>query len=223
MTARIRVLIADDHALLRDGIRRCLEEEADFQVVGESRDGEETVAKATELAPDVIIMDVNMPRLNGLEATRRIRAKQPSVQVLGLTAHESPEYFFSLLDAGAAGYLLKKDATVTEVADAIRAVYNDGIYLSPTVAKWLIKRRLSESHRSPRFGRTFQLTLREQEVLGLLVEGHSNQRIGVLLSISPATVQTHRHNLLEKLDLHSRADLVKYALTSGLDHHTSRQ
>jgi len=217
MADKIRVLVADDHALVRDGIRRILQDEADVEVVGEAADGQETVDKALELAPDVVIMDITMPGLNGLMATREIRARNASIQVLGLTVHESYDYFFSMLEAGAAGYLLKKDATSAELMEAIRAVHQNGVYLHPTVAKWLIRDRLSRSQPGQE-ARTPDLTPREAEVLKLVAEGYSNQEIGRMLYLSPATVQTHRANIMQKLDLHSRVDLVKYALSRGLIH-----
>lgn len=218
---RIRVLVADDHAVVRDGIRSILKEEPDVEVIGEAEDGEAAVLQALTLTPDVVIMDISMPVINGLVATRRITSQNSQVRVLGLTVHESNDYFFSMLEAGASGYLLKKDATSEELMVAIRAVHAEGVYLHPVVAKWLINDRLSRTPRS-QSGESaapmVNLTAREQEILRLLAEGHSNQRIGLMLHLSPATVQTHRANIMQKLDLHSRVDLVKYALSRGLIH-----
>lgn len=214
--SKIRVIIADDHAVVRDGIRRILDDESDIEVVGEATDGEEAVRKALQERPDVVIMDISMPGASGLEATRRIRATDASIQVLGLTVHESPDYFFSMLEAGAAGYLLKKDATSAELTEAIRSVHHASVYMHPTVAKWLIKDRLGDLKRAQGGGTITGLTAREEEILRLVADGLLNKEIAERLHLSPATVQTHRANLMQKLDLHSRADLVKYALRRGL-------
>lgn len=212
----LKVLVADDHAVVRDGIRSILADQADMEVVGEARDGEEAAAKAAELKPDVVIMDISMPGMNGLDATRKILAQDGSVQVLGLTVHEAYEYFFSMLEAGAAGYLLKKDATSEELLTALRSVHQNGVYLHPSVAKWLIQDRLAQKGRGRGGSSVEGLTPRETEVLKLVAEGHSNVEIAEMLFLSPATVQTHRSHILQKLDLHSRADLVKYAVSRGL-------
>jgi two-component system response regulator NreC len=216
--SKIRVLIADDHALVREGIRRILEDEEDVEVVGEASDGREAVDRALEIEPDVVIMDLSMPGVNGLEATRQIRARSESVNILGLTVHEMPEYFFSMLEAGAAGYLLKKDATSAELMNALRAIRQNGAYLHPTVARWLMRDRLGKGLDGLQGLAGKPLSPREVEVLKLVAEGYTNQEIGVMLHLSPATIQTHRTNLMQKLNLHSRADLVKYALAKGLIH-----
>lgn len=214
--SKIRVLIADDHALVRDGVRRILEDQDDIEVIGEARDGQEAIAKALAAGPDVVIMDITMPGTTGIDATRAIRSSNEHVQVLGLTVHESPEYFFSMLQAGAAGYLLKKDATSAELTDAIRAVHRDGVYMHPTVAKWLMKDRMGDLQRERAPNVDTGLTGREEEILKLVADGLFNKDIADRLHLSPATVQTHRANIMQKLNLHSRADLVKYALRRGL-------
>ena len=216
MGDKLKVLIVDDHALVRDGIRRILEDEPEVEVVGEARDGHGAIRQAAELHPDVVVMDISMPDMNGLVATREIKARNEGIRVLGLTVHESPDYFFAMLEAGAAGYLLKKDATSAELVAAIRAVYEDGVYLHSTMAKWLIQDRLSRGASSADRKVIEGLTARENEVLKLVAEGLSNQEIAGLLHLSPATVQTHRANIMQKLGLHSRVDLVKYALSRGL-------
>ncbi|MEE8472430.1 MAG: response regulator transcription factor [Dehalococcoidia bacterium] len=218
MQNRIRVLIADDHAVVRDGIRRILLDEPDVEVVGEASDGRETVELALKLVPDVVIMDVSMPNLNGLEATRQIRARNDAIQVLGLTVHESQEYFFSMLEAGASGYLLKKDATSAELVSALRGIRDNGAYVHPTIAKWLIKDRLERAEQGWEGAAGIGLSPREGEVLKLVAEGYTNREIGEMLHLSPATVQTHRANIMQKLNLHSRVDIVKYALGRGLIH-----
>ncbi|MBI4200237.1 MAG: response regulator transcription factor [Chloroflexi bacterium] len=216
MGDRIRVLIADDHAVVREGIRRILGDEPEVEVVGEAQNGRETVEKSMELRPDVVIMDISMPDMNGLVATKQIKAGNESTRVLGLTVHESPDYFFAMLEAGAEGYLLKKEATSGELMTAIRSVYTSGVYLHPTVSKWLIRDRLSRSTSGPDKRVVEDLTTRENEILKLVAEGYSNQEIGNMLHLSPATVQTHRANIMQKLGLHSRVALVKYALSRGL-------
>ncbi len=218
MQNRIRVLIADDHAVVRDGIRRILLDEPDVEVGGEASDGRETVDLALELVPDVVIMDVSMPNLNGLEATRQIRARNDAIQVLGLTVHESQEYFFSMLEAGASGYLLKKDATSAELVSALRGIRDNGAYVHPTIAKWLIQDRLARAEQGWEGAAGIGLSPREGEVLKLVAEGYTNREIGEMLHLSPATVQTHRANIMQKLNLHSRVDIVKYALGRGLIH-----
>lgn len=218
MKNKIRVLVADDHAVVREGIRRILQDEPEVEVVGDARDGQETIDLALQLVPDVVIMDISMPGINGLEATRHIRARNDSIQILGLTVHESHEYFFSMLQAGAAGYLLKKDATSAELMNALRSVRESGAYLHPTVAKWLIQDRLGKGQRGWEGTEESGLTPREAEVLKVVAEGYTNQEIGEMLHLSPATVQTHRTNIMQKLNLHSRVDLVKYALSRGLIH-----
>jgi len=212
----IRVLIADDHALVRDGIRSILGDDAEVVIVGDARDGNEAVEKAKALRPDIVIMDISMPGLTGIEATRAIRAADPAIQVLGLTVHESYEYFLSMLQAGAAGYLLKKDATSAELSTALRAVRDFGVYLHPGVAKWLVRDYLAQRPGGGTRRAVDALTPRENEILMLIAEGHSNAAIAEMLEISPATVQTHRGRILQKLDLHSRADLVTYAVRRGL-------
>ncbi len=215
MSDKLRVLVADDHAVVRDGIRSILQDEEDVEVVGEAKDGEEAIARARKLEPDVVIMDISMPGMNGVEATRKIRTENERVQVLGLTVHESKEYFFSMLEAGAAGYVLKKDATSEELVLALRSIQRDGVYLHPQVAKWLIQDRLSRGKSGQGAGSVEGLTPRESEVFALVADGHSNQAIAKMLYVSPATVQTHRSHIMQKLDLHSRADLVRYAISRG--------
>ncbi len=215
MSNRIRVLIVDDHAVIRDGIRRILGDEEGVEVVGEGQNGREAVDLALRLAPDVVVMDISMSDMNGLEATRQIKSENEEVRILGLTVHETPDYFFYMMEAGAEGYLLKKDATSSELMRAIRSVHHDGVYLHPDVAKWLMRDRLGQWSSS---GRRVveQLTAREEEILRLVAEGRSNREIGEMLHLSPATVQTHRANVMHKLGLHSRAELVKYALSRGV-------
>jgi two-component system response regulator NreC len=215
--SRIRVLIVDDHAVLRDGLRLFLSTQPDIEVVGEAVDGCEAVAKAEELQPDVILMDVAMPRLNGIEATMRIRRLRLSCRVLVLTQHSRKEYVQRLLQAGASGYVLKK-AGGAEVAAAIRVVSQGHAYLEKEVSDLIVEDYLehlgrfeSESSSAYRV-----LSTREREVLVLVAEGRTTREIAEVLSVSTKTVDAHRAAIAHKLSLHSQADLIKYALREGL-------
>jgi len=206
---KVRILLADDHTILRDGIRALLEDEPDMIVIGEAEDGRTAVKLACELKPDVVLMDIAMPLLNGLEATRQIKHDCPQVKVLILTMHENEEYIRQVLASGAMGYILK-DAAARELLDAIHAVRRGEAILSPAITRLVIENYL-------RWGdlqedSTNGLSPREREVLQLIAEGYSNKQIAEILCISIKTVQAHRMNLMSKLDLHDRADLIKYAI-----------
>ncbi len=206
---KVRILLADDHTILRDGIRALLEDEPDMIVVGEAEDGRTAVKLACQSKPDVVLMDIAMPLLNGLEATRQIKHDCPQVKVLILTMHENEEYIRQVLASGAMGYILK-DAAAHELLDAIHAVHRGEAVLSPAITRLVIENYL-------RWGDLQQdstngLSPREREVLQLIAEGYSNKQIAEILSISIKTVQAHRMNLMAKLDLHDRADLIKYAI-----------
>ena len=206
----IRVLLADDHTLVREGIRLCLESMGDIEVVGEAADGREAVAKALELAPDVVLMDVSMPGLSGIDATEEIRRARPSIRVIGLSMYDAEEYVTRLLKAGASGYVLKRSAA-TELAAAVRAAHAGEAYLHPSVARQLIAdyvRRLDDEPTG--------LTPREREVLGHIVDGRTNREIAELLILSVKTVENHRANLMAKLDAHDRGQLVSAAERLGL-------
>jgi DNA-binding NarL/FixJ family response regulator len=207
---RIRVLLADDHAILRDGIRALLTDHPEIVVIGEAEDGHWAVHLAHELHPDVVLMDIGMPRLNGLEATRQIKHDCPGVAILILTMHDNEEYLRQVLAAGASGYVLKR-AAASELVTAIRAVYRGEAALSPAVARMLIEDYLkSEDGRIA--ANPSDLTPREREVLQLIAEGHTSKQIAELLCLSVKTVQAHRTSLMQKLDLHDRGDLIKYAI-----------
>jgi len=211
--SNIRILIADDHAIMREGVRSLLASHEDMEVIGEAGDGREAVAQVSELAPDVILLDISMPYMDGLEATRRIRKANPHTNVLILTQHEDKEYVLSAVRAGAAGCISKK-AVSSELVSAIRAVYRGGSFLYPSVAKLLIEDYLQRTD-----GETDpyeRLTDREREVLQLVAEGRTNQEIAALLVLSMKTVLGHRAKIMEKLDIHSRTELVKYAIRRGL-------
>ncbi len=215
MADKIRILLVDDHAILRAGLRAILNAEEDIEVVDEAGDGEEAVAKAEKLRPDVALMDISMPVMDGLEATRRIQQSCPEVKVLVLTVHDNEEYLFQVLQAGGSGYVVKKSAD-TELISAIRAVYRGEAFLSPMATKLVIGGYLNavgpertEQHYS-------NLTSREKEVLKLIADGYTNQEIAERLVISIKTVESHRAHILEKLELHTRAELVKYARSHGM-------
>ncbi len=211
----IRILIAEDHRIVRDGLRMLLQGEPDFVVVAEAETGREAVARAKENKPDLAILDISMPDLRGLEATRLIRTESPRTQVLILTMHESDEYFFRALEAGASGYVLKKAATQDLIA-AARAVARGEAFLYPSVAKKLIGDYVHRFQSGSEEGGYSSLSEREREVLMLLAEGLSNQEIADRLAITQSTLQTHRAHILDKLGLRTTADLIKYAVQHGL-------
>ncbi|RME48298.1 MAG: DNA-binding response regulator [Chloroflexi bacterium] len=216
-TPPIRILLVDDHTLVRQGIRRLLEDQPDLEVVGEAGDGQEAVAKAAELQPDVILMDIGMPGMNGLEATERIKQQFPDIQVLLLTVHDDEEYLFRALKVGASGYVLK-EAETTELMMAIDVAHRGEMFLYPSITRRLVHdylQRVGEGGPEER-QRLDELTERQREVLQLIAEGLTTEEIAEKLVISPYTVQTHRHNIMRKLNLHSRTELIKYALRHGL-------
>jgi two-component system response regulator NreC len=211
---RIRLLLVDDHEVVRAGLRMLLGAEPDMEIVGEAGSGEEAIHAIRELRPDVVLMDVAMPGLSGIETTRRINAACSSVAVLALTMHEDEQYFFEMLNAGAAGYVPKR-AAPDDLAGAIRTVSRGGVFLYPSLARVLVReyRSLTQGERQPTGS---QLTPREIEVLTHIAEGRTNRDIAELLCISVKTVDRHRENILHKLNLHSRVELVKYAIKKGL-------
>ena len=210
----ITVLLADDHKIVREGTRQLLEQWPDFRIVGEAADGAEAVRLALELRPAVVVMDVRLPLLSGIEATRAITAQVPSVQVLILSAYDEDGYVFPLLEAGASGYLLKT-ASGQELADAIRAVNAGETALAPRIAAKVVG-RLSNRWSQHGPGAALALTERELEVLGAAARGSGNKAIAQELSISPQTVQVHLRNIFGKLGVNSRAEAIAYALSHGL-------
>ncbi len=214
-TEQIRVMIADDHAVVRQGIRSLVNAEPDLTVVGEAEDGASAVRRARELRPDVVVMDLAMPGLDGMEATRAIKAALPQTQVVALTVHESDEYFFRVLQAGASGYVLKR-AAASELLSAVRAVARGDVFLFPAVAKKLLADYLVRAQAKDGHDIYAGLTAREHEILTLIAEGLTNREIAEQLTLSLSTVQTHYTHILEKLNLHNRAELIKYALRRGL-------
>ncbi len=211
----IRILICDDHTILREGIRLLLDSQPDMQVVGESADGHEAIEKARELRPDVILMDIAMPGLNGLEATRQIMRDNPSARVLVLTMYESDEYIAQMLEAGAAGYVLKKVAG-SELEYAIRSIQQGGAFLYPSITRRLVEDYLRRVENGEERATFDSLTEREREVLQLVAEGHTNKEIARMLNLSARTVQNHRAHIMEKLGMHDRGELIKYAIQKGI-------
>lgn len=212
---KIRILLADDHTILRAGLKMMLNAQPDMEVVGEAQDGRYAIHEVQRLQPDIVLMDITMPGVNGIEATRQIKKLFPEVKVLVLTMHENDEYVFQTLRAGASGYMLK-EAADTELISALRAVHSGQFYLSPAaqsvmVGDYLQRVRIGEEKDS-----YSSLTEREREILKLVAAGHTNNQIAELLVISPKTVDTHRTHVMDKLNLHSRAALVKYAMRRGL-------
>lgn len=211
--SKIRVLIVDDHAMFRDGIRSLLEAYGDMEIVGEAAHGREAIEKVHELAPEVVLMDIAMPVMGGLEATRRIQKESPNTRVLVLTQYEDSEYILSMLRAGASGYI-SKTATASELISAIGTVHKGESFLYPPAATTLIKEYLT--HAGKEKSEYECLTNREREILQLIAEGRTNREIADSLFISVKTVLGHRTNIMEKLGFHNRTELIKYAISKGL-------
>lgn len=211
----IRLLLVDDHAVVRSGLRMLLASEADVEIVGEAGSGSEAVSAAGSARPNVILMDIGLPDMTGIEAARVIKSKFPNIFIVALTIHEDEEYFFKMLEAGASGYVPKR-AAPDELLTAIRAASRGEVYLYPSLAKLLVKDYLSQEREQENKPLLDGLTEREQEVLSLLAEGATNDEIAKSLVISPKTVERHRENIMHKLNLHSRAELVRYAIRKGI-------
>jgi two-component system response regulator NreC len=211
----IRLLLVDDHAVVRSGLRMLLENEEDTEIVGEAGTGQEALQLIEQLKPDLVLMDIGLPDLSGIEVTQRVKQRWPDVAIVALTIHEDEEYFFKMLQAGANGYVPKR-AAPEELLTAVRTAYEGGVYLYPSLAKLLVKDYLAAEHDASTSATLDGLTEREQEVLTHLAEGASTQDIADVLFISPKTVARHRENIMRKLNLHSRTDLVKYAIRKGI-------
>lgn len=208
----IKILIADDHEILREGIRRMIDKEPDMEVVGEAEDGRSAVKLSKKLAPDIVPMDITMPDLNGMDATRKIVSETPGVKVLALSMHQDRKYVTGMLEAGATGYLIK-GCKFEELATAIRSVARKNVYLSPRIADMVLQGYLGKS---PKKFAEPVLSSREREVLQLLAEGHSVKETAFKLGVSAKTVETHRRHIMEKLQISNSSEIVKYALREGL-------
>ncbi|MBI5166450.1 MAG: response regulator transcription factor [candidate division NC10 bacterium] len=215
MIPKIRVLVADDHTIVREGIRALLQARDDIEIIGEAGDGREAVEKVRQLEPDVVLMDISMPGMDGLEATRQIKKENPKVRVLALTMHDNEEYLFQILRMGGSGYILKR-ATAAELVSAIKAVHRGEAFLYPSMAKTLVEDYLRRVEVGTEKSSYDGLTNREREILKLIAEGHTNQEIADILCLSVKTVQAHRSHIMEKLGMHDRSELVKYAIRRGL-------
>jgi DNA-binding NarL/FixJ family response regulator len=210
---KLRVVLADDHAVVREGLRALIDRQADMEVVGEAGDGRAAIEMTERLHPDVVVMDLSMPVLNGTRATRDMLWRNPSLRVLVLTVHEERSYLRELLEAGAAGYLLKR-AAPDELVQAIRGVAGGGVYVDPHLIPDVLDRSVRSSRREG-VPDGKPLTRREEEVMRLIARGYSNKEIAAQLSLSVKTVETHKARATEKLDLHNRAGIVRYAMQKG--------
>ena len=223
----IKILLVDDHDVVRTGLRSFLSGQADVQVAGEARNGEEALLRAEEMKPDLVIMDITMPGMDGLEATRKLKVRQPECLVLALTVHEDKQYFMEMLAAGASGYITKQ-AAADDLMAAIRAVAAGQVYLQPALARWLLEdyQRLAKQEETQAHAHPAEngepavgldiLSQREREVLELVGQGLNNQHIGKQLGLSPKTIARHRERIMNKLNMHSRTELVKFAIRTGL-------
>ena len=213
MGKTIRVLIADDHVIVRSGIKLLLESEEGIEVVGEAQNGREAIEMSNSLKPDIVLMDIAMPEIDGLEAARQIKSELPDTEILVLTMHRSEEYFFEMLKAGASGYLLK-GAETSDLIQGIRTVAGGEVFLYPIMAQKLVRdylTRLSNEETTNKL-----LSKREKEIILLLADGFTSKEIAEKLVISPSTVHSHRTNIMRKLDLNSRHELIRYAREKGL-------
>jgi two-component system response regulator NreC len=213
---KIRVLIADDHTLVRQGLRMMIQPQQDMEVVGEASNGREAVERAAELDPDVVLMDLSMPIMNGLDAARHIIKTNPRIGVLILTMHLNEEYVFQALGAGAKGYIIKESSS-EELIKAVRSVYRHETYIDPRIPREVIDQYIRRANQHDTSGAPKDiLTPREREVLKLIAEGKSNKEIAQILDLSVKTVDVHRTNLMKKLNIHDVATLVKFAIKKGL-------
>ena len=225
---KIRLMLVDDHEVVRVGLKNFLQTQEDFEVVAEASDGEEAVNRALAEHPDVILMDITMPGIDGLEATRRLRVLCPQCLILALTVHDDKQYFMQMLAAGASGYITKQAAGDDLIA-AIHAIYSGNVFLQPALARWLLEDYQRLARQSPSnqpsaaadtgFSNVIGLDVlsqRERQVLELVAHGSNNQQIGKQLELSPKTIARHRERIMHKLNMHSRTELVKFAIRTGL-------
>ncbi len=215
MEEKVKILIVDDHAIVRQGLRALLEAQDGLEVIAEAENGRDAVKKVHDLAPDVVIMDIAMPILNGLEATRQIKRLKPGIKVLALTMYNDENYIFQILKSGASGYLTK-ECSAGELITAIRSVHGGSPYFSPAISRKIMDSYLREDSEKNAGREPDKLTNREKEVLQLIAEGYTNSEIGGFMKISVKTVETHRAHIMNKLDLHDVAGLIKYAIKKGI-------
>lgn len=212
----IKVLLAEDHTIVRKGLRSLLDKESGIKVIGEAEDGRDAIKKTEALQPDVVVMDIAMPGLNGLEATRQIKKRFPGMKIIILTVHANEEYVLQTLRAGASGYLVKK-AAPADLIKAIQVVYKGDSYLSPSISRTVIDEYIrqaeTKSEREIIYGK---LTNREREVFQLIIEGHKNREIANLLHVCIKTVETHKAHIMDKLNVHSTAEIIRYAMDKDL-------
>lgn len=218
----IRIMLADDHQVVRTGLKSFLESQPDFKVIAEASNGRETIERALEARPDIILMDITMPEIDGLETTRQLKKLWPECVILCLTVHEDKFYFMEMLAAGASGYLTKQVAS-DELVSAIQAVAQGHVYLQPALARWLLEdyqqlasKQESTGNASEAAVKLEVLSKRERGVLEMVAQGLTNQQIGERLELSPKTIARHRERIMSKLNLHTRVELVKFAISSGL-------
>ena len=208
---KIRVLLVDDHAILREGIKALLEKRNNIEVVAEATNGREAISSAIQYRPDVVVLDISMPLMDGLESTRQMKKENPDIKILVLTMHDDEEYFFQLLRAGASGYVTKKSVG-KELVSAIEALDNGESFFCPSMAKYLLTDYLRLDKSSECVKEQEELTPREREITKLIAEGYTNQQIADLLHRSVKTIESHRSNILQKLGIHDTIELVKYAV-----------
>ena len=212
---KISLLLAEDHTIVRQGLQALLKQSDHIEVIGQAEDGQEAVRKTDELKPAVVLMDISMPILNGIEATRQIKKQHPGTKVLILSMHPNEEYIYAALNAGASGYILKQDAHL-DLMTAIEVVAKDEVFLSPSVSTKVVKDYLHKASELAPADKLEKLTSRERQILQLIAEGKTNKQIAGLFFISVKTVETHKANLKEKLEVRTIADLVKYAVRKGI-------
>ncbi|HIJ57280.1 MAG TPA: response regulator transcription factor [Deltaproteobacteria bacterium] len=216
MTDRpVKIFLADDHTIVRQGLAKLLEAESDLEVIGEAKDGREAVKKVQKLKPDVVIMDIAMPLLNGIEATRQIKKILPQTRIIILSMHSHDRYISELISLGASGYLLK-DSTGGEIIKAISAAVKGDVYLSPTISRRVIDDYLTLKKTSSREDLYAKLSNREREVFQMIAEGRSTKEISDILCVSPSTVKTHRANIMEKLEIENISQLIQFAIRLGI-------
>ena len=215
MAKKIRILLVDDHDVVRSGVRMLLENEADLVILGEAGNGQQALELVEKLDLDVVIMDITLPDMSGIEVTQRIKKSHPKIAVVALTIHEDQQYFFEMLQVGASAYVPKR-AAPNDLITAIRAAHRGEMYIYPSLAKLLVNDFLARAEEGDEKATMNDLTPREQEVLAMLAEGKTNDEIADTLTISHHTVARHRENLMGKLGLHSRSELVRYAIRKGL-------